>query len=873
MPAKKKPDDEQDAPTTRRVAGRGSAARPAAKKKSARRPASKSAASSAGSSGAAKKKVSKTAKGRAKATSTRSRAVAEPEEEIQPGTSALVIVESPAKAKTIGKYLGRGYRVRATVGHVRDLPEKKLGIDVDNGFEPEYVTIAGKEKTLADLKAAARESTEVFIATDPDREGEAIGWHVAGQIRRKGGAPIRRILFHEITKEAVRAAIDRPREIDQKLVDAQQARRILDRLVGYKASPLLWKTVKKGLSAGRVQTVALRMIVEREREIRAFRAQEYWSVVANLQKGGQAFNAKLHSIDTRKIEIPDATMANGIVDEVTRSAARLAAGLTGGATGALGVFPVTDVKRRERRKNPAAPFITSTLQQEAAKKLGFGSKRTMRLAQDLYEGIELSKEEGAVGLISYMRTDSTRVAESAAVHARELLEREYGKAYLAPSPQLYGSSGGKAQAAQSANTQDAHESVRPTDPARHPDQVRKFLKDDQFKLYQLIWQRFMASQMAPAVFDTTTIDFNVEGDTPVSGAVRHFLFRATGSVIKFPGFLALYRETREEGDGKALEDEQALPSAEVGERVPLNAITPNQHFTEPPPRFSEASLVKELERLGIGRPSTYASIISTLADRRYVLLEQRRFTPTSLGESVEKVMVKQFPNVFNVGFTSAMEGELDKIETGSLEWRGVLADFWSPFEESLEDVDVPALIGEAHDLSSLAAEKCPKCGGALLPKGGFFGPFVACENHPKACDYTRPVTGERKPAELTEHMCQECGAPMVVRHGRTGDFLGCSRFPKCRGTRSMPTGVLCPKDGGAIAQRRSKVRGKTFYGCENYPNCDFVVWDKPVIESCPECGYAGAEAKSNKTRGEYRRCLKCQNEWDVVAVEEPAAVG
>lgn len=856
MPAKKKSDDKLESPATRRVIGRGALARPAAKKKPVRRSAAK--------------KVAGATKSRGKRAAPRATEV---EEAIPPGTSALVIVESPAKAKTIGKYLGRGYRVKATVGHVRDLPEKKLGIDVDRGFEPEYVTIAGKEKTLADLKAAARESTAVYIATDPDREGEAIGWHVAEQIRRKGGAPIRRILFHEITKEAVRAAIDRPRDIDQKLVDAQQARRILDRLVGYKASPLLWKTVKKGLSAGRVQTVALRMIVEREREIRAFKAQEYWSVVAQLEKGGQSFNAKLHSVDEKKIEIPNAVTAAGIVDDVTGAAARLAAGLKKGAVGALGVFPVTDVKRRERRKNPSAPFTTSTLQQEAAKKLGFGSKRTMRLAQDLYEGIELGKEEGAVGLISYMRTDSTRVAESAAVQARELLEREYGKAYLAPAPQLYGSSTAKSQAAQSANAQDAHESVRPTDPARHPDLVRKYLKDDQFKLYQLIWQRFMASQMAPAVFDTTTIDFGIEGAAPAKGAAKHYLFRATGSVIKFPGFLALYREAREEGDGKALEDEQALPSALVGEKVPLNALTPNQHFTEPPARFSEASLVKELERLGIGRPSTYASIISTLADRRYVLLEQRRFTPTPLGESVEKVMVKQFPNVFNVGFTSEMEGELDKIEDGSLPWRGVLKDFWSPFEESLADVDLPALIGEAHDLSALATEKCPKCGGALLPKGGFFGPFVACEHHPKSCDYTRPVTGERKPAQLTEHKCQECGAQMVVRHGRAGDFLGCSRFPKCRGTRSMPTGVHCPKDGGEIAQRRSKARGKTFFGCENYPKCDFVVWDKPVAEVCPECAYVGAEAKSNKTRGEYRRCLKCQNEWDAVTVQEPAAVG
>jgi DNA topoisomerase-1 len=668
-------------------------------------------------------------------------------------------------------------------------------------------------------------------------------------------------LFHEITKDGIRGAMEKPRSIDTRLFEAQQARRILDRLVGYKASPILWKVVKKGLSAGRVQTVALRLIVEREREIRAFKPQEYWSVVADLEKGGQRFTAKLHAIGEKKVEVHAEALAHGIVADVTRAAAQLAKSLPAGARGPLGVFPLTDVKRRERRKNPAAPFTTSTLQQEAAKKLGFGSKRTMRLAQDLYEGIELGKDEGAVGLITYMRTDSTRVAESAAQQARDLVRSTsgLGAAYLAAGPQLYGSDKKAA-----ANTQDAHEAVRPTDPARHPDSVRRYLKEDQFKLYQLIWQRFVASQMAPAVFDTTTLDFSLPGTDAT------YLFRATGSVVKFPGFLALYRESREEGEGKALEDEQALPPAAVGDQVPLHKVTPNQHFTEPPPRFSEASLVKDLERLGIGRPSTYASIISTLVDRRYTLLEQRRFFPTALGESVERVMVKQFPDVFNVSFTSDMEGELDKIEEGELPWRRVLKDFYGPFENALEDVDVGGLIAEAHDVSALAKEKCPKCGGKLMPKGGFFGPFVACENHPKACDYTRPISGEKKPAQLTEHKCHECGAPMVIRHGRSGDFLGCSKFPKCRGTRSLPTGVMCPKDGGELAQRKSKARGKVFFGCENYPQCEFVCWDRPVKETCPECGYVGAEAKSNKTRGEYRRCLKCGNEWDVQRAEEEA---
>ena len=775
--------------------------------------------------------------------------------------AALVIVESPAKAKTIGKYLGREYRVRATVGHVRDLPTKKLGIDLENNFAPDYVTIVGKEKILADLKEASKDAREIFLATDPDREGEAIAWHVAGQLKRKGGPRIRRVLFHEITKEAVKAAIARAGEIDSDKVNAQQARRVLDRLVGYKASPLLWQTVKKGLSAGRVQTVALRLLVERERAIRAFRPVEYWTVEAGLRKGEQLFSAKLHHIDGDKPAIHNSADATRIVTEVTGAAkaalATLSAASRKGEPAATGAFRVTDVKRRERRKNPFAPFTTSTLQQEAAKKLSYGSKRAMRLAQDLYEGIEIGPE-GAVGLITYMRTDSTRVAESAAAQARDWLRGRHGERYLAAAPQLYGKNG-------QANAQDAHEGIRPTDPARHPDEVQKYLSKDQFRLYQLIWQRFMASQMAPAVFDTTTLDFDL---LPGQQLTHEYLFRSTGSIVKFDGFLALYRESREEGEGKALEDEQALPIIEPGESVPVTAITPNQHFTEPPPRFSEASLVKELERLGIGRPSTYASIISTLVDRRYAMLEQRRFFPTAQGESVEKVMVKQFPHEFDVGFTALMEKELDQVEDGSREWTDVLKHFWKDFAPRLKDVNVAGLIREAHDISRFDTERCPLDGGALVPKGGFFGPFIACENHPKTCKYTRPLR-DKPPAELTAYLCHECGAPMLKRTGRSGDFLGCSKFPTCRGTRSMPTGVMCPKDGGEIAERRSKKRGKAFYGCSNYPNCDFVCWDRPVAEKCPECGYLGAEKKQTKARGPYRKCLKCANEW---AVADPAEV-
>ena len=755
-----------------------------------------------------------------------------------PGSTSLVIVESPAKAKTIGKYLGRSYRVRATVGHVRDLPEKKMGIDIENGFEPEYVTIPGKERTVAELKSAARDSREIFLATDPDREGEAIAWHVAQQIKSKNGARIRRVLFHEITRDAVHSAIANAGEIDERKVDAQQARRVLDRLVGYKASPVLWKTVKKGISAGRVQTVALRLLVEREREIRAFKPVEYWTVEALLEKDKQQFTAKLHLLDGKKPVISNEKQANEILSALKPKR----------------TFEVTEVKRRERRKNPAAPFTTSTLQQDAAKKLSFGSKRTMRLAQDLYEGIEIG-EEGAVGLITYMRTDSTRVASSAALQARDYIKLMYGEQYLPDGPRLY--MDGKAK-----NAQDAHESIRPTDPTRRPEHIRKYLKEDQYRLYELVWQRFMASQMAPAVFDTTTVDFDL----------GRFLFRATGSVVKFDGYQRLYKESREAEEHKALEEEQGLPTVEKGEEIPVKAITTSQHFTEPPPRYSEASLVKELERLGIGRPSTYASIVSTLVDRRYAQLEQRRFFPTQLGEQVERVMVKSFPDVFNVKFTSHMETDLDKIEEGDVNWRKMLGDFYGPFAESVKGADIVALIGEAHDLSALATERCPDCGGKLVPRGGFFGPFLACENHPKACKYTRPLRGDRKPAQPTDEICHECGAAMVIRHGRSGEFLGCSRFPKCRGTRSMPTGVKCPKDGGDIAVRRSKKRGKAFYGCSNYPKCDFVLWDKPVAETCPECGYVGAESKFTKTRGEYRRCIKCANEWDVAPSPEAVAV-
>ena len=547
----------------------------------------------------------------------------------------LVVVESPAKAKTISKYLGPAYRVRASVGHIRDLPERELGVDIENGFEPKYVTIRGKGQVIPDLRKEADNVTEVLLATDPDREGEAIAYHVAEQLGmedKKSTLRFRRVLFHEITRDAVNRALEHPGDLDMRRVEAQQARRILDRLVGYQASPILWKPIRPGLSAGRVQTVALRLIVEREEEIRAFVAEEYWSITAQLERTEKRFEAKLHHIDGQAFRIEKEQSASDVVAAI--------AGLP---------FVITDIKRRERVKNPHAPFTTSTLQQEAAKRLGFTAQRTMRIAQQLYEGVDLGPE-GALGLITYMRTDSTRVSADAAAHAQSWVEKQFGKRYLPDGPRLWG---GKQQ----KGAQEAHEAVRPTDAVRTPEQVKRYLERDQFRLYELIWLRFVAGQMAHAIYDTTTVDFDLPGKDK-----HQYLFRATGSIVKFDGFTRLYQEAREEGDHRTLDDLAPLPPLEKKMQCQLNAIVPEQHFTQPPPRFTEASLVKELERLGIGRPSTYAAIISTITDREYVELEQKRFTPTPLGETVAQVLIKVFPDIFNVSFTSGMAGEMDKVE-------------------------------------------------------------------------------------------------------------------------------------------------------------------------------------------------------------------
>ena len=623
----------------------------------------------------------------------------------------LVIVESPAKARTIGRYLGPEYDVAASVGHVRDLPKKELGVDVDNGFEPKYETIRGKGKILKELKSKSKNAESVILATDPDREGEAIAYHVAHHLGFEDDrSRFERVTFREITKGAVERALASPEALDLNKVEAQQARRILDRLVGYQVSPFLWKPIRPGLSAGRVQTVALRLICEREDEIQAFDSVEYWSITARLEKEGHPFEARLHKIDDKTFRLDNEEQAQAVVAAVQNVD-----------------FIAAEVKRRERRKNPMPPFTTSTLQQAASKRLRFSARRTMSAAQRLYEGIEVGRR-GAVGLITYMRTDSTRVAPGAVEAARKWIKGEFGEDYVSPSPRLWS---GKQQKA----AQDAHEAIRPTDPALHPDEVRPFLEDDTARLYELIWLRFVAGQMAPALYDTTTIEFNLtaEGGTDRS----EYRFRSTGSILKFQGFTRLYVEATEAGDHRPLDDLDPLPNMDVGDSALVKGVDPAQHFTQPPPRFSEASLVKELESLGIGRPSTYAQIISTIQDRGYVDHEERRFSPTPLGDTVSKLLVRVFPDIFDVEFTSRMESELDRVEDGEIQWRALLGEFYPPFQEQLQR-------GESRSEEIIKE-------------------ILAAE-------------GER---------CDLCGEPMQVRWNRFGRFLGCSAYPECKGTRPI----------------------------------------------------------------------------------------
>lgn len=685
----------------------------------------------------------------------------------------LVIVESPAKAKTIEKYLGRNYKVMASVGHVRDLPKSKMGIDVENNYEPHYISIRGKGDVIKGLKAAAKKADKVYLASDPDREGEAIAWHLAYllglDLEEKN-----RVVFNEITKEAVKAAFKEPRTIDVDLVDAQQARRALDRLVGYSISPILWRKVKKGLSAGRVQSVALKMIIDREEEIRNFKPEEYWSIDGNFQKNRKKFKASFWGVDGKKKKLPDAAAVKEVTDRIEGKD-----------------YQVTKVEKKERKRNPALPFTTSSLQQEAARKLNFRTRKTMMVAQQLYEGIALGKQ-GTVGLITYMRTDSTRIADSAKAEAAGYIEKTYGEEYSAHG-------GRKVKNAQSA--QDAHEAVRPTSTLRTPEEMKQYLDKDQLKLYTLIWSRFVASQMTPAILDTMKVTLNQNG----------VIFIANGSKIKFKGFMQVYVEGRD--DGKE-EKENVLPELNEGDVVKAVDIEPKQHFTQPPARFSEATLIRTLEENGVGRPSTYAPTLETIQRRYYVKLTQKRFEPTELGEIVNSIIVEFFPQIVDAHFTAEMENDLDKVEEGKEEWVKVVDRFYRPFEKELEKAE------------------------ANIEK-------IQIKDEPAGFD------------------CDLCGHPMVIKLGRYGKFYACSNFPDCRNTKAIikEIGVICPVcHEGQVVERKSK-KNRIFFGCSRYPDCDFTSWDKPVGRECPKCGKYLVEKKVKG--GKQVVCITGDYEEDV----------
>jgi DNA topoisomerase-1 len=878
-------------------------------------------------------------------------------------TKSLVIVESPAKAKTINKYLGRNYSVKASLGHVKDLPRKSISIVLPNEerpvkkgkkgakkvaakpaapinpnklFEPTYVVIPGKDKVVNDLRKAAATADSIYLAADPDREGEAICAHLAevlsaskdsvfeGYTRphnpwKKKKKPaegeeavadalpvavdvpkdirkrIFRVMFNEITPKAIRAAFDHAGQVDEHLVDAQQARRVLDRIVGYKISPLLWDKVRRGLSAGRVQTVALRLIVEREQEIKAFVPKEYWTIHARLEAGEPpVFEAKLFRHKGEEVEISNEAQATKILEELKRAD-----------------WKVAELTQKEKRRYAPPPFTTSKIQQAAYNRLRYTTKRTMMIAQRLYEGVELG-EEGSVALITYMRTDSTRVSDDALAQVREQIGKQYGENYLPEKPNFFKSKKG---------TQDAHEAIRPTDVSRTPEDVRRYLEDDQFKLYQLIWQRFVSSQMAPAVFDQTTIDV----------AAGDYIFRATGSVEKFAGWLSAYRSGEEDLEkGEDTEGEgRALPRVTQGEKLKLAAQKANgaeglvpvrseQHFTEPPPRYTEATLVKELEEKGIGRPSTYATIISTIVEREYINKEQGRITPTMLGEKVSVLLVKSFEDIFDIGFTARMEEELDEVEEGKLPWKQAVGEFYERFEKDLETArdemqsykkgiassELCPKCEQGHLLERISrngffmgcdrypdcdytrdlspelpaeagtgSEACPECGKEMTIKRGRFGTFLACTGFPDCKTTRRLVQGTRtarQPDEILDEKCPDCGSPLVKRHGKYGEFIGCSTYPKCKYIRAKTLGIACPKcEKGELTQRMTRRGNRVFFGCNRYPECDFTTPFQPIVEPCPKCGAAFIVEKRLKT-GAVRACIKDGCGWEVAAPEAQA---
>ena len=800
-------------------------------------------------------------------------------------------MESPAKAKTINKYLGKQFVVKASLGHIKDLPKRDLAVDVDHGFEPRYEVIEGKRKLIQELKQAAKTVEDIYLAADPDREGEAICSHLQEVLQdgKKNGPHIYRVMFNEITKKAVQKAFEKPGQVNVALVDAQQARRVLDRLVGYKISPLLWDKVRRGLSAGRVQTVALRLIVEREREIRAFLKKEYWTIDVDLAA------KKPPVLVARLIKQNDETPVVG----------------TGEAAGAVvqslegADYLVKSVATREKRRNPVAPFITSTLQQESARKLRFSVKRTMMLAQRLYEGVEVGKE--TVGLITYMRTDSSRISDDAIADVRFFINERYGKEFLPDAPNVYKSK---------KDAQDAHEAIRPTSMAYTPEMVEKYLAEDEMKLYRLIWNRFVACQMLPALYDQTTIDVSAKGK---DGA--DYTFRATGSVRKFEGFLKVYVEGKDQTDEDDEEEKHRLPIVAEGERLRFKAITPEQHFTEPPPRYNEATLVKRLEADGVGRPSTYASILSTIQEREYVKKEGGRFTPTELGMVVTDLLLESFDDIFDVSYTARMEEELDEIEDGKLDWRVAMSEFYERFDKDLKHaeehmtdvkrmekptdqtcdkcgkplvikwgrhgsfiactgypectytrelpVDLPDV--DKSDLSEQGEEEyCQNCGRPMVLKKGRFGTFLACTGYPD-CKTTKQIGGEqKKPDQALEEKCPQCGNHLVLKSGRYGEFTACSNYPTCKYVKQKTIGVKCPEcSEGEIIERRSK-KGKTFYGCNRYPECKFVAWGKPIAEKCPECGSAYMVEKWLKA-GPVWQCPNAECKHKVDAPTAPTA--
>ncbi len=758
----------------------------------------------------------------------------------------LLIVESPAKTRTLKKFLGRQYAVEASVGHIRDLVKKDMGIGPD--YEPRYEVLAAKKDVVKKLRDAAKQAETIYLAPDPDREGEAIAWHIA-EVLSKDAKDVRRVTFNEITKGAVLKALEHPGVIDLKKVDAQQARRVLDRMMGFRLSPLLWEKVKQGLCAGRVQSVALKMVCDRQAEIEAFRSEEYWLLGADLKASQPpAFNARLHRIEGRKAEVTNGEQAGRIVADLEQ-----------------GRFTVAKVERKESRQRPSPPFITSRLQQEAARRYSFSVKRTMALAQGLYEGREVG-DRGSTGLITYMRTDSTRVAEEALQGGREYIAATYGPDSLPEKPNVYQSK---------SNAQDAHEAIRPTSFDLPPDAVKAFLKEDEWKLYKLIWDRFIASQMQPAVFDITQVD--VENGP--------YVLRAAGKVLKRPGFLAVYRETPDEDAGEEANGEGAmLPSLREGETLERVKSLSEQKFTQPPAQYSEATLVKALEENGIGRPSTYATILSVLTDRDYVDRLAGRFRPTALGRLVNGMLQQGFKDILNEGYTAALEEQLDEIEEGRLAWKQAVADFDEKFTRDLETAgeQMPNVKREGVPLD----ETCPECGSRLLMRFGRFGPFIACSNYPE-CKYTRNVEepAAETPAASTpggeEEIapCEVCGRPMALKRSRFGTFYGCTGYPECKNIRKTgpqaappkPTGVACPECGkGEIVEKRSH-RGKTFWSCNRYPDCKFSLWKKPVSRECPECGANFLLEKVTKKHGLQYVCNTegCEFVEDAAEVEVP----